>query len=155
MKCLSVSQPFADLIVSGKKTIEMRTWNTRFRGEFLVHAPLRVRTDDCHRLRMDCSKLVRGAVIGKAEIRDVKTYTTIAQVRADKKRHHAASDMTGLDKKRYGFVLCNPVKFHAPIECKGRLGFFEVREPASNPTKNSIISDLLEEEHRYGLVGHH
>ncbi|MEK6867048.1 MAG: ASCH domain-containing protein, partial [Thermoproteota archaeon] len=27
MKCLSVSQPFADLIISGKKTIELRNWN--------------------------------------------------------------------------------------------------------------------------------
>ena len=38
MKCLSVCQPFAELIVQGKKTIELRKWNTKFRGEFLVHA---------------------------------------------------------------------------------------------------------------------
>ena len=38
MKCLSVCQPFAELIVQGKKTIELRNGITRFRGEFLVHA---------------------------------------------------------------------------------------------------------------------
>ena len=38
MKCLSVCQPFAELIVQGKKTIELRKWNTKFRGEFLIHA---------------------------------------------------------------------------------------------------------------------
>ena len=38
MKCLSICQPFAELIVQGKKTIELRKWNTKFRGEFLVHA---------------------------------------------------------------------------------------------------------------------
>ena len=37
-KCLSLKQPYADLLVAGKKTIELRTWNTKFRGEFLVHA---------------------------------------------------------------------------------------------------------------------
>ncbi|MDH3854192.1 MAG: ASCH domain-containing protein, partial [Nitrosopumilus sp.] len=27
MKCLSISQPFADLVISGKKNIELRNWN--------------------------------------------------------------------------------------------------------------------------------
>jgi predicted transcriptional regulator len=47
LKCLSVSQPFANLIVQGKKTIELRKWNTNYRGEFFVHAPLKIRTEDC------------------------------------------------------------------------------------------------------------
>ena len=51
MKCLSVCQPFAELIVQGKKTIELRKWNTEFRGEFLVHSPRKIRTDDCKRLK--------------------------------------------------------------------------------------------------------
>ena len=35
-KCLSLREPYAELIiVSGRKTIELRKWNTRFRGEFL------------------------------------------------------------------------------------------------------------------------
>ena len=38
MKCLSLKQPFAELLASGKKTIELRKWNTRFRGRFLIHA---------------------------------------------------------------------------------------------------------------------
>ena len=38
MKALSLKQPFAELIVSGKKTIELRNWNTKFRGKFLIHA---------------------------------------------------------------------------------------------------------------------
>ncbi len=38
MKVLSLKQPFAELILSGKKTIELRKWNTKFRGEFLIHS---------------------------------------------------------------------------------------------------------------------
>jgi hypothetical protein len=38
MKCLSLKQPYAELLISGKKTIELRKWNTSFRGKFLVHA---------------------------------------------------------------------------------------------------------------------
>ena len=46
MKCLSVCQPFAELIVQGKKTVELRKWNTKFRGEFLVHAAKNILLED-------------------------------------------------------------------------------------------------------------
>ncbi len=38
MKTLSIKQPWATLIVSHGKDIENRTWATKFRGRFLVHA---------------------------------------------------------------------------------------------------------------------
>ena len=41
MKCLSLKQPFAELLISGKKTVELRKWNTKFRGKFLIHASKR------------------------------------------------------------------------------------------------------------------
>jgi hypothetical protein len=36
-KCLSLKQPYSELIVSGRKTIELRKWNTKYRGRFLIH----------------------------------------------------------------------------------------------------------------------
>ena len=91
MKCLSVSQPFADLIISGKKTIELRKWNTNFRGEFLIHAPLKIRTDDCKRLKIN-KKFVTGAIVGKAEIYDVKKYNSKKEIKDDKKFHFASKN---------------------------------------------------------------
>ena len=38
MKALSVKQPWASLIASGKKTIETRTWRTFYRGPLLIVA---------------------------------------------------------------------------------------------------------------------
>lgn len=38
MKALSVRQPWASLIASGAKTIELRSWPTRYRGELLICA---------------------------------------------------------------------------------------------------------------------
>ena len=55
MKCLSVCQPFAELIVQGKKTIELRKWNTNFRGEFLVHAAKNILIEDCKRMKISSS----------------------------------------------------------------------------------------------------
>ena len=36
MKALSFKQPWANLIASGKKTIETRSWGTDYRGEILI-----------------------------------------------------------------------------------------------------------------------
>lgn len=36
MKAISLKQPFANWVASGKKTIETRTWPTKYRGEVLI-----------------------------------------------------------------------------------------------------------------------
>jgi len=41
MKC-SLKQPVAELLVSGKRTVELRKWNTKFRGKFLIDASKKI-----------------------------------------------------------------------------------------------------------------
>jgi len=118
LKCLSVSQPFADLIISGKKTIELRNWNTNFRGEFLIHAPLKIKTDDCNRLKIN-KKFVTGAIIGKAELYEVKKYNSVKEIEMDEKFHLSSKKF---QNKTYGLRLKNPKFFRIPIPWKGQLG---------------------------------
>ena len=35
---LSVRQPWAALLVAGRKTVEVRTWSTAVRGRVFIHA---------------------------------------------------------------------------------------------------------------------
>ncbi len=121
MRCLSVCQPFAELIISGRKTIELRRWNTKFRGEFLVHAAKKIRVRDCVRLGMN-QELVTGALVGRAEIYDVKIYDTTEQIDDDRTLHHSDSSAG-----RYGFMLRDPKRFASAIPHSGRLGFFDVK----------------------------
>ena len=118
MKCLSISQPFADLIISGKKSIELRDWNTSFRGEFLIHAPIKIRVEDCKRLSIS-KKLPVGVIVGKAILYDVKKYNSQKELIQDKKFHHAS---TKFQNKKFGFMLKNPKLFRVPIPWKGLLG---------------------------------
>jgi hypothetical protein len=74
MKCLSLKQPYAELLISGKKIIELRNWNTSFRGKFLVHASKNIDTDRSEALGIDHNKLTRGAIIGSAVLYNVKQY---------------------------------------------------------------------------------
>ena len=151
MKCLSVSQPFADLIARGRKKIELRSWNTSFRGEFLVHAPLKVRSRDAARLRIN-GEFVTGAVIGMAEIFDVKRYKSKSECKSDYALHFASKEFHG---KRYGFLLRGAKMFRVPIPCKGRLGFFEQSLPDASMGEAEIISEIIDEEYRYQWIGHH
>lgn len=149
MKCLSISQPFADLIISGKKTIELRSWNTNFRGEFLIHAPSKIRIDDCSRLKIN-KKFVTGAIIGKAEIYDVKKYNSLKEIKLDRKFHFSAKKF---QNKTYGFMLKNPRSFRIPIPWKGKLGLFDVK--ISKIKNRDIVTDIIDEEYRYQWIGHH
>ena len=151
MKCLSVSQPFAQLIIIGKKTIELRKWNTNFRGEFLIHAPLKIRIEDCKRLKID-QKLVTGAIVGKAELIDVKKYKSPNELKKDQKMHFSIQEFQG---KTFGFILKNPKPFRIPIPWKGQLGFFDVELPKNKIKSSELVSDIIDEEYRYQWIGHH
>ena len=150
MKCLSICQPFAELIVEGKKTIELRKWNTKFRGEFLVHAARNMLLEDCKRMKLDPKSLTIGAIIGKVNLVDVKKYNSEKELSADRKKHHAKIDYT---QNKYGFILEKPKKLKIPIEYSGKLNFFEFHP---NEIKNNDIKiDLFEEEYRYKWINHH
>jgi ASC-1-like (ASCH) protein len=151
-KCLSVSQPFADLIVKGKKTIELRQWDTKFRGEFFVHAPIKIRIKDCKRLGIDEVSLSLGALVGKAVVYDVKRYQTKKEWLADQKFHFATLDFSCA---RFGFMLKGAKEFKVPIPCKGRLGFFDVDLEADKLKDNDITSDIFDEEYRTQWINHH
>ncbi|MFI5415778.1 MAG: ASCH domain-containing protein [Nitrososphaerales archaeon] len=151
MKCLSVSQPYADLIINGKKTIELRTWNTKFRGECLIHAPIKIKDEACVRLGMDKSSLRTGVIIGKVEVYDVKSYNSLDELKQDHKKHLLNEESF---RHRYGFLLRNPQALRVPIPYKGSLGFFEAKMK-SRQSKNEIKSELFDEEYRYQWIGKH
>ncbi|MDE1868619.1 MAG: ASCH domain-containing protein [Candidatus Micrarchaeota archaeon] len=123
MKCLSLKQPFAELVVSGRKTIELRTWNTKFRGAFLVHASGNTNVEACKMLGMDPDRLPRRAVVGKATIYGVKKYTGRDEFVADKDMHMATDEYSDA---KYGFLLKDAVRFEKTIPMPGKLGFFDV-----------------------------
>jgi predicted transcriptional regulator len=123
MKCLSLRQPYAELLVTGRKTIELRNWNTKFRGEFLIHASKKVDMVACERLKIDHQSLTRGAIIGKAILIGVKTYHDSKSFIQEKNKHFAAADYSG---SKYGFLVKNARRFKKPIVIAGKLGFFNV-----------------------------
>ena len=125
MKCLSLKQPFADLLALGEKTIELRKWNTKFRGEFLIHASKNIDVDTCDRLDINIDKLSIGAILGSAFLFDVKVYGNQEDFNRDKQQHFSIISKY-LDGYKYGFLIRNAKMFKKPIIYPGKLKFFEV-----------------------------
>jgi len=120
MKALSLKQPFAELILQGRKKIELRKWNTKFRGEFLIHAS---KKPDIGAMRkFGFKELPCGAILGKANLVGVKKYKDKDEHVEDKELH-LADDGWG----DYGFIL-KEVKRLKPIPCNGNLGFWDYSE---------------------------
>lgn len=121
MKALSLKQPWAELILQGKKTIETRKWKTHFRGTFLIHASLRPNIEEMNEFGF--SALPTGCIVGMAELIDVIEYSTKELFDKDIDNHLV--HLSNWTKKRYGFILKN-VQRTKPISVKGQLNFFDV-----------------------------
>ncbi len=116
MKVLSIKQPYVELILSGKKTIELRTWNTKFRGEFLIHAS---KTPDNEAMKkFNYENLPTGKILGKITLTNIKNYEETNDFTLDQDKHKATSSWG-----KYGFILTNPKRIQ-PIEINGKLGFW-------------------------------
>ncbi|AZC30074.1 hypothetical protein C4K38_2114 [Pseudomonas chlororaphis subsp. piscium] len=118
MKALSIRQPWAWLILHGGKDIENRSWHTKFRGRFLVHAAQGMTRNEftqallyCHDRGLpmpDRSDMQRGGIIGSVELVDSLDTSDSPWYMGQK-----------------GFLLRDPKPLPF-VPLKGRLGFFEV-----------------------------
>ena len=124
MKVLTIKQPFASLIAEGYKIYEFRTWKTKFRGEFLIHAGLGVDKEAMKRFEYLNLDYPQGKIIAKCNLTDC--------VLIDDKMKKTLKELNPIvyrgainsTKEEYGFKLEN-VKKIEPIEVKGKLGFWE------------------------------
>jgi hypothetical protein len=117
MRAISIRQPYAWLVVTGKKDIENRPWNTHHRGPLAIHAGLkRLPENDleeiarAYRMRIPEQELRRGGIIGVVDVVDVVT-------------SHKSKWFEG----PYGWVLRNARRTQF-LPITGRLGFIQVDE---------------------------
>jgi hypothetical protein len=127
---LSLKQPWAALLVAGRKVIEVRRWPTARRGHILIHA---ARVSDP---RPEVWKLVPpeleqeahqvGGIIGAGELMECRIYRDRATFAADQAKHWNDPDWFQ-GPALYGFVFA---KLHAlPFQrYPGWMRFFPVDE---------------------------
>lgn len=82
IRVLTIRQPWAWLIVNGHKDVENRSWDTKFRGRFIVHAAAGI-DPEYETIRLKAAKLgieiprreqiERGGIVGAATLVDTVT----------------------------------------------------------------------------------
>lgn len=126
---ISIKQPWAALLVAGLKTIEVRTWRTRRRGQVLVHAAKMAddRPEAWELVKgvpalMEATRL-RGGLVGAGEIVACREYAT-AEVFAADAAGHRNPPAWFAPPRLFGFVFQNlhPIEYHP---CPGQTMFFE------------------------------
>jgi hypothetical protein len=115
---ISIRQPWAELILLGKKTIEVRSWSTDYRGQLWLHTGQK---GEPHlEESMGFMNLYKGGYIG--------TVTVDAVVPMDPDRWEAwrARHMNAgpCPPGVYAWILSSPRRLRKPIPGPGQLGLF-------------------------------
>ena len=129
MKALSIRQPWLFLILQKYKDIEVRTWNTNYRGIIYLHASKKFDTVGYEYLKglgiqMPLKNhFETGQILGTANLYRVIKFKDVNDFYSYEERHlNSPSWWNGRQK---GFLF-KDIKTIEPIEYKGGLGLFKI-----------------------------
>lgn len=124
MKVLTIKQPFAQLIVEGYKEYEFRTWKTKYRGEFLIHAGKGIDKEAMKRFSYLNLNYESGKIIGKCNLDDCLEVDNELKIILKKKDPIVYRNAINKETKEYAFKLSKVEKI-PPIPINGKLSFWE------------------------------
>ena len=132
MKALSLTQPWAELVVLGEKQWETRSWRTSHRSRIAIHAAKKflgwakaLTEEDPYFVtalgKYPITRVARGAIVGTVEILEMQPTDELRDFLG--RKEIAFGDY---QSERWGWKLANPVRLLEPIPCRGMLGLWEV-----------------------------
>ena len=124
MKVLTIKQPWATLIMQQDKRFEFRSWQTKYRGDLLIHAGKGIDKEAMKRLAKYIPKdMPTGKILGKVKLIDCIKMSPEFKEMLLKENKEIYTDSSF--KENYGWQLENVEVFKEPIEAKGRLSLWE------------------------------
>lgn len=124
MKVLTIKQPWATLIMQGYKRFEFRSWQTKYRGELLIHAGKGIDKEAMNRLKKYLpDEVPLGKILGKVELVDcIKCDENFKNMcLKENKDIYAKSTF----EEKFAWQLTNVEVLDEPIEAKGNLSLWE------------------------------
>lgn len=152
MKALSLTQPWATLVVTGEKQIETRSWKPSISGRIAIHASIKFPKETRELTNIDpfstsladhgivnpelVNQIPLGSIVGTVEIIGcLPTDKIVSESVLYKEflRQHGLDRLTNKERafgnysaNRYGWFLKNPIRLQKPIPCKGALSLWTV-----------------------------
>lgn len=136
IKCLSLWEPWASLVVFGAKRYETRSWRTSYTGPVAIHASktfkpaqrLLCEREPFHSALRDGGwydrPIVLGAVLGVAELMRCDHTESILGIPgfsgSEEREFGDYSD------RRWAWELYNPIRFERPVPLAGKVYLFDI-----------------------------
>jgi hypothetical protein len=121
IRALTITQPWAECILSQGKNVENRTWNTHQRGYVAIHASSSFspsRFENCEEnygLVINPDDVDYGSIVAFAKLVDVVTEEDLTK---DTKKWFEGT---------YGFIFQDVIRLKHPVEVKGSLNFWKLK----------------------------
>lgn len=124
MKVLTIKQPWATLIMQGYKRFEFRSWQTKYRGDLLIHAGKGIDKEAIKRLEKYLpEELPTGKILGKVTLVDCIKMSPEFKEELLKENRDIYTKSSF--QENYGWQMDNVQVFNEPIEAKGHLSLWE------------------------------
>ncbi|OAI46870.1 hypothetical protein AYO44_10465 [Planctomycetaceae bacterium SCGC AG-212-F19] len=136
MKCLSLIQPWASLIVLGAKQYETRRWHTTYRGRIAIHASRKFPETARHLCRVEpfraalklaglkhSADLPCGVILGSVELMNCLPAADVRMTLSEDAPELAFADFAD---DPWAWWLVRPILLAKPIPLAGRLGLFDI-----------------------------
>lgn len=146
LKMLSLTQPWAQLVVEGHKEFETRSWTTPYRGWLGIHASKGF-PRDCQglleeepflsALNRPPEEMPRGAVVGMVFLRDVMPTETTLKVHVISNQEEEFGDWY---PGRFAWWLGSPRLLPKPIPWRGALGLWAPPEDLEQAIWSNVES---------------
>src|SRR5574344_473786 len=124
MKVLTIKQPWATLIMQKDKRFEFRSWQTKYRGELLIHAGKSVDKEAMKRLaKYIPDDMPLGKILGKVTLVDcIKMSEEFKNMLLKENKDIYTKNSFS---NNYGWQVENVEVFEKPLEAKGHLSLWE------------------------------
>ena len=124
MKTLTIKQPWATLIMQGDKRFEFRSWQTKYRGDLLIHAGKGLDKEALKRLKKYLpDELPTGKILGKVRLVDCIRMCPEFKEMLEKENNEIYTKSSF--SENFGWQLTDVEVFDKPIEAKGQLSLWE------------------------------
>ena len=123
LKAITIKQPWATLIAKGLKKYEFRTWNTKYRGDILIHAGKEIDHEVMKKYAHYKFDYPTGCFIAKARLTEVITISEDFRKILKKDNEEIYNGVVNTKWQGYGFKL-EDVKIIKQITAKGQLGLW-------------------------------
>jgi activating signal cointegrator 1 len=132
VKVLSVRQPWAQLLVTGQKRFETRSWHTHYRGPLAIHASQTFGPAERKAVQIagvsgiddPDEDLPRGAIVGIVQLVDSDRTDDVVPLLSERERAFG-----NFAPGRFAWRCEEPRKLRHPIVISGRLNLWEIDDP--------------------------